>query len=421
MSRNRLTALIDEALASRGSDALREVLCGAVTAEADAARAESEACEPPRGAPSEAASPVWPEPVLEASVEPGREVSTFTGTASWVITTTLEDTATSSASLQSMLNTTKDAIVAIAPDGRVLSANAAAARLLGTPIETLLGASIAPFLPSLPLCEDELAAFATRYDDVDGLPELVEARRGDDEAVTVELTVSRMAHEGQTCFILCARDVTERLQDLQALRDSEARYRALVENAPEAILVLDVDRNRFVDANENAVRLFKMSRSELLAHGPEAISPKLQADGSPSFGSQRGYVERALKGSPPVFEWLHRDAEGKTFPCEVRFIRLPSSKRRLIRASVTDIIARAAAARERAARRADGGPSARSRDALRRIGRRARASSLRSYRCAVSRRAQAARRDPGGRSLRGRGHRRPAGRDHGSSQRSELS
>src|SRR5690606_29399595 len=70
------------------------------------------------------------------------------------------------------------------------------------------------------------------------------------------------------------------------------------------------------------------------------ITPERQADGMPSFGIGRGYLERALKGGRPTFEWLHRDAEGREFPCEVRFILLPSSQRRLIRASIIDIAAR---------------------------------------------------------------------------------
>jgi len=38
-----------------------------------------------------------------------------------------------------------------------------------------------------------------------------------------------------------------------------------------------------------------------------------------------------------VFEWLHRDADGRDIPCEVRLVRLPSSKGKLIRASIIDI------------------------------------------------------------------------------------
>src|SRR5687767_3166408 len=73
---------------------------------------------------------------------------------------------------------------------------------------------------------------------------------------------------------------------------------------------------------------------------PNALSPELQSDGQPSSGLHVTYVERALRGARPVFEWLHRDGLGKEIPCEVRFIRLPSSKQRLIRASIIDNAAR---------------------------------------------------------------------------------
>ncbi|MCG8371583.1 MAG: diguanylate cyclase, partial [Proteobacteria bacterium] len=86
-----------------------------------------------------------------------------------------------------------------------------------------------------------------------------------------------------------------------------------------------------------ACTLFNLSRARLLSAGPEAISPETQPDGTPSFGVRRGYVDAALNGEHPMFEWLHKDSNGRRIPCEVRFSRLPSDDRRLIRVSITDI------------------------------------------------------------------------------------
>ncbi len=244
--------------------------------------------------------------------------------------------------MPAILDNVKDPIVTVSRDGVVLGANAAATRVLAVTVDAVVGRALSEFIPQLAPAGPALEALADRVGDtfVDVTPSVIEARRSDGQSLTVEVSVSRAGLTRDGYYVVCMRDVTERLQDEQALRESEARYRALVENAPEAIVVLDVDRNRFVDVNDNAVRLFGLPREELLSISPETVSPEFQSDGLLSAGLHRGYIERALKGGRPVFEWLHRDAARQDVPCEVRFIRLPSSKHRLIRASIIDIAAR---------------------------------------------------------------------------------
>src|SRR5579863_6136243 len=132
----------------------------------------------------------------------------------------------------------------------------------------------------------------------------------------------------------------------QSLRESELRYRTLVEHAPEAIVVLDLDVGRFEDANRNAERLFGMSREELLCVGPVDVSPRFQPDGRPSSEAAAAELDKALRKELPRFEWIHRSAKGEEIPCEISLVRLPSSGRNLVRGSIVDISERKCAVEE---------------------------------------------------------------------------
>jgi PAS domain S-box-containing protein len=146
------------------------------------------------------------------------------------------------------------------------------------------------------------------------------------------------------------RRVGERTAALQAtnqsLRESELRYRALVEHAPEAIVVLDLETGRFVDANENAERLFGMNRDDLLGVGPVQVSPPFQPNGRPSSEAAQSELKKALQDGTPRFEWIHRSAAGHDIPCEISLVRLPFSGRNLVRGSIVDISARKQAEQE---------------------------------------------------------------------------
>lgn len=135
-------------------------------------------------------------------------------------------------------------------------------------------------------------------------------------------------------------DISDRKLAEKALRESEERFRALVEQAPEAILVYDLDLNRFVDANTNAERLFGCGRDELLAAGPQRFYPPDQPDGRQSDESFSEHNAQALKGEKVVFERLILNARGGEYFCEVRLVRLPSADRRLLRVSFIDITER---------------------------------------------------------------------------------
>jgi diguanylate cyclase (GGDEF)-like protein/PAS domain S-box-containing protein len=248
--------------------------------------------------------------------------------------------------LQAILDNVKDAIVTVDDTGHIETANPTCERIFGFVMEEVLGRSLDFLLPEIGATTDRRIRFlelcSTKIDDthVDLAAHETWGICKDGDRVEVEIAVSKATLNRRDAFIVCIRDVTERHVAEQSMRESEARYRTLVEHAPEIIVVFDVDSGRFIDVNDNACRFFKMDRTTLLALGPEQVSPAEQLDGTASFGVTRGYIDGALSGHAPVFEWIHRDSLGHHLPCEVRFVRLPSSNRRLIRASITDITER---------------------------------------------------------------------------------
>jgi PAS domain S-box-containing protein len=124
------------------------------------------------------------------------------------------------------------------------------------------------------------------------------------------------------------------------LQRSEGYFRILNEQATEAILVYDVDLDRFVDANKMAEEMFGCGREELLKSGPLTFVTPEQPDLQHAAVTVAEHNRLALAGETPQFERAIRSLDGRDLFCEIRLTLLPDERRRLIRASYFDITER---------------------------------------------------------------------------------
>lgn len=116
-----------------------------------------------------------------------------------------------------------------------------------------------------------------------------------------------------------------------------ARFRTLIRHAPEAVVVLDATTQKFIEANQKALKLFDYDLASLRKLGPVDVSPRTQPNGGASKSLAKRRIGEALLGQAPIFEWTHQDRAGNPIPCEVRLVRLPSKDQVLVRGSILDL------------------------------------------------------------------------------------
>jgi diguanylate cyclase (GGDEF)-like protein/PAS domain S-box-containing protein len=131
-------------------------------------------------------------------------------------------------------------------------------------------------------------------------------------------------------------------QDVTAFKLAEERFRALLENTPDAIVITD-DAGRIVLINSQTERMFGYSRSELIGASVERlVPPRLVATHELTRrGSADGSHLRPLGSGVDL---LARRKDGSEIPVEISFGSLETEQGRLVSAAVRDVTDRKLAA-----------------------------------------------------------------------------
>jgi PAS domain S-box-containing protein len=106
------------------------------------------------------------------------------------------------------------------------------------------------------------------------------------------------------------KDVTERKKAETDLRDSEEKYRELINGLSETVWVVDFEGN-IVDVNNAAIKILGYSKAELLSIGIKGIDKNLTQK------QVQNLINRLPEYGTQLFETVHTTKEGKEIPVEI--------------------------------------------------------------------------------------------------------
>jgi PAS domain S-box-containing protein len=225
------------------------------------------------------------------------------------------------------------AIFMMDPQGQIMSWNAGAERIKGYRADQVIGRNFSCFFP----------------------PEEIE--RGRPQEI-LRLTAAGGRHEEQgmrvrkdgsqflaSLTFTALRDAVGNLRgfsefshDLSQRKESEARYRGLLEAAPDAMVVVNV-AGEIVLLNVRAEKEFGYSRDELVGQKvkniiPQGFAERIIADGT------RSAAEALAQQIGTGIELLGRRKDGSEFPIELMLSPLESAEGVLVTAAIRDISVR---------------------------------------------------------------------------------
>ena len=120
-------------------------------------------------------------------------------------------------------------------------------------------------------------------------------------------------------FVAMLQDVTAQHRAEEELRESEAKFRALFDAANDAIFLLH--NGVFADCNASGLKLYGVTRDQLIGQSPALISPPTQPDGRDSQEKALEIIQRAMTGEPQLFEWVHQKSDGTPIHVDVSVSR----------------------------------------------------------------------------------------------------
>lgn len=238
-----------------------------------------------------------------------------------------------------IVESSQDAIYGVTLDGIVTSWNPAAQAMYGCKPEDIVGRPITLLLPPDHAEEErQILERVRRGERIEHFETM--RRRKDGSAFAISLTVSPIRDaEGRIIGASkIARDITERRRAEERSKGQEARYRAIVDTAVDAIAVID-EFGKIQSFNPAAEKVFGYTAEEVAGRNVNILMPE------PYHHEHDGYLEAYRRGGPAKIIGIGREVRGRrkdgsVFPLELSVAEWRDDGRRYFTGIMRDITAR---------------------------------------------------------------------------------
>ena len=240
-----------------------------------------------------------------------------------------------------LLEAAPDAMVVVNQGGQIVLLNVQAEKQFGYRRDELLGQPVTNIIPvgfAERLIADGTRTAADALAQQIGTGIELSGRRKDATEFPIEIMLSPLQSDDGMLVTAAIRNISVRRAAEKHLAQMEARYRGLLEAAPDAMVVVN-QGGEIVLLNVQAEKQFGYRRDELLGQQvrtiiPEGFAERLIADGT------RTAAEALAQQIGTGIELIGRRKDATGFPIEIMLSPLQSADSILVTAAIRDITER---------------------------------------------------------------------------------
>ena len=266
---------------------------------------------------------------VSLSVSPIREGRAIVGASA--IARDVTSLRKTEAKFAALVEASPDGIIVVDSDGVIQLVNKQVENLFGYAREEVIGKTIEFLVPERsrgrhPNLREAYAKSPTMRPMGAGLG--LTGRRRDGSEFPIDIALSPIKTDDGLLFSASVRDVTER-------KKAEAKFAALMEAAPDAIVVVD-ETGTIQIANHQTETLFGYGRGELVGNAVEMLLPERSRPGHPE--KRTGFFAKpTVRPMGAGLQLWARRKDGTEFPVDISLSPLETEEGVLVSAAVRDI------------------------------------------------------------------------------------